>query len=195
MTFVYTTLSDRQLVNAAIGNDPRAVDELLRRFRGLIRYIGRQNCGLEGQDLEELEQIIFLKLMKDSAKGLRACRGSAFRHYVAAVARNAAIDLVRSKSAGDAAGDNEEAEDAPYLDEPPYRNAHVRELEAAIGEFLSQLRPKARQAFFMSYKLGSSQKDIAHHLGLSQVNAGVIVYRSRKALAVYLENRFGKRCF
>jgi len=67
----------------------------------------------------------------------------------------------------------------------PARTAMNREALAAVGRALAQL-PQNQCAALELKSLGHSLKDIAEMLGVTPSNAGVLVHRARKALALRL---------
>ncbi|MCE9567687.1 MAG: RNA polymerase sigma factor [Planctomycetes bacterium] len=64
----------------------------------------------------------------------------------------------------------------------PDQIAQHRELEERVRTALEKLPPMQRAAVELR-ALGMSKEDIAESLGISATNAGVLVYRGRKALA------------
>ncbi|MBA4190620.1 MAG: hypothetical protein C0467_21755 [Planctomycetaceae bacterium] len=73
----------------------------------------------------------------------------------------------------------------------PDQIAEHRELENRVREALQKLPPMQRAAVELR-ALGMSKEDIAESLGISPTNAGVLVYRGRKLLAVELQPILGK---
>jgi len=67
----------------------------------------------------------------------------------------------------------------------PDQVALQRELEEAVRAGLAQL-PQLQRAAVELRALGMSKEEIAESLGVSATNAGVLVFRGRKALAVAL---------
>jgi RNA polymerase sigma-70 factor (ECF subfamily) len=67
----------------------------------------------------------------------------------------------------------------------PTEDAIASELDAAIQRGLGRLSVMQRAAIELK-ALGHSLEDIADTLGLSSTNAGVLLHRARKALAVEL---------
>ncbi len=190
----YTTFSDRELVDSVIANDPRAMDELVHRFARLVRHIGRNSFGLSGADLDELEQSVSVHLLRRDLKGLRSWRGAEFKHYIAAITRNASIDILRRKDdPAESSLECQSADVSSFDASVPFKSTYLRQVEKAVADFVAQQPSTARQAFYLSCMSGRSQKEIAAQLGISQVNAGVIVHRTRRALNKHLEKQFGKR--
>jgi RNA polymerase sigma factor (sigma-70 family) len=72
----------------------------------------------------------------------------------------------------------------------PEQIAQGREMEAAVRAALQKLPPLQRAAVELR-ALGMSKEEIGEALGVSSSNAGVLVYRGRKALAVQLRLLFG----
>lgn len=67
----------------------------------------------------------------------------------------------------------------------PARTAMNREALAAVGRVLAQL-PQNQRAALELKSLGHSLKEIAEMVGVTPSNAGVLVHRARKALALRL---------
>ena len=74
----------------------------------------------------------------------------------------------------------------------PPEEAAASELEAAVGRGLARLSAMQRAGIELR-ALGHSVEEIADTLGLSATNAGVLLHRARKALAVELAAFIGRR--
>ena len=73
----------------------------------------------------------------------------------------------------------------------PDRIAENRELEAAVRAALQKL-PSLQRAAVELRALGMSKEEIAEALDVSATNAGVLVFRGRKALAEQLRSLLGE---
>lgn len=95
--------------------------------------------------------------------------------------RKPLLRLVRSDDAG---GEGVEDPHDPSAQSPELNLMH-QELLDAVSAGLSILPTQQRAALELK-SLGYSQKEIGDILGVTPANAGVLVYRARQSLAVYL---------
>ena len=97
------SMSDDDLLQAVLGKDDRAWQELLRRFRALIfRCIARVACryhALVGnEDINEIFSEVCLSFLRDDMRKLRAydpSRGSRLGSWLGLLAINATYDFLR----------------------------------------------------------------------------------------------------
>jgi RNA polymerase sigma factor (sigma-70 family) len=100
----------------------------------------------------------------------------------ARVRRKPLLRLVRTDERGEETG----SEDPPDRSAvAPELNLMHQELRDAVAAGLLTLPPQQRAALELK-SIGHTQQEIGDILGITPVNAGVLVYRARQALAAYL---------
>ncbi len=153
-------LDDRALLGRIHGGDESALEELLTRYWEPVVRVASQL--LDSWDsAEDVAQETFIRLWeRRETWGLDgSIRGLLFR-----IARNAAIDVRRQRSADERASAHvPEPADAGQPDDL----AEGQELEAAIAEALAALPERRREVFILVRHHGLTYKEVAEALDLS----------------------------
>ena len=173
-------MDERRLAEKLKARSRPALDQAVRRF---TPYVGTVICRtLSGraarEDVEELTADVFLALWEhapdlDPAQGLRP--------WLAAVARNQAVDFLRRlRSAAPL------PEDAPAPGGGPEDLLVRRDQAARLWEAVEELGEPDRTLFVRYYYEDASLKETALELGLSQTAAKQRLFRGRKKLKAML---------
>lgn len=173
-------MDERRLAEKLKARSRPALDQAVRRF---TPYVGTVICRtLSGraarEDVEELAADVFLALWEhapdlDPAQGLRP--------WLAAVARNQAVDFLRRlRSAAPL------PEDAPAPGGGPEDLLVRRDQAARLWEAVEELGEPDRTLFIRYYYEDASLKETALELGLSQTAAKQRLFRGRKKLKAML---------
>jgi RNA polymerase sigma factor (sigma-70 family) len=150
-----------------------ALESTLRRFAEEVRHIGR-GFGLAGDDVDELEQEVRLRLWKALGTGEKIDAAPA--SYVQRAARTAAIDLFRRKRA---------RREEPIPDVPgrePMIAASVEnrleggDLAAALDRALSEM-VSSRRGVVRMHLAGYPREEIADLMGWSEAKTRNLLYR------------------
>jgi RNA polymerase sigma-70 factor (ECF subfamily) len=141
-------------------------------------------------DLEAAHQETFLRVFSESARlaydGLRPFEG-----FLLAIARSAAVDILRS--AGKLSRSSIPLEDVPELGAlaselaSPEDAALEAELRALVGRFLSGLLPTERHFAELRFVERLSQERAGAELGLTRQEVRTREVRLKRALLEYLE--------
>ena len=165
------------LVRAAGDGDDAAFGELYRRHEGAVRRALSDHV----HDIErrrELVQECFyraysrLHLLRDPAR---------FRPWVLQIARNAAVDDLRSRSRARL----EPLDDDPIDDhdhDGPESTAELQVLAAAVRAGMAHLSPRDAAAISMVVHLGFGPAEVAAALDITYGNAKVVLHRARQRL-------------
>lgn len=158
-----------------------ALDQAIDRFTPyvsavILRALAGQACR---EDVEELCADVFVALWTHAGE-LDPDRG--IRPWLAAVARNKAVDWLRSFRPGVPI-----PEDAPDLSPGPEELAQRREQSARLWAAVNALEEPDRTLFVRYYYEGDKLKTIAAELCLSQTAAKQRLFRGRKALRAVLK--------
>jgi RNA polymerase sigma-70 factor, ECF subfamily len=162
------------LLPLVAAGDQGAMGQLVRRFEPLVRAIARRR-DQQGGSGDDLVQETMLRLWR-SAHRFDPRRGSE-PAFVAAVARNAAIDMARHRAIRAA---------VPTADigdlVPPTAPATEQVADAvAVREALVRLTPRQRELVHLAYFDHLTQQEIADRLGLP---LGTVKSRTFEALRV-----------
>ena len=173
-------MDERRLAEKLKARSRPALDQAVRRF---TPYVGTVICRtLSGraarEDVEELTADVFLALWEhapdlDPAQGLRP--------WLAAAARNRAVDFLRRQRSADP-----RPEDAPAPGGGPEDLLVRRDQAARLWEAVEELGEPDRPLFVRYYYEDASLKETALELGLSQTAAKQRLFRGRKKLKAML---------
>lgn len=173
-------MDERRLAEKLKARSRPALDQAVRR---LTPYVGAVICRtLSGraarEDVEELTADVFLALWEhapdlDPAQGLRP--------WLAAVARNRAVDFLRRQRTADPL-----PEDAPAPGGGPEDLIVRRDQAARLWAAVEAMGEPDRTLFFRYYYEEASLRDTAGELGLSLTAAKQRLFRGRKKLKAML---------
>ncbi|MHC4119468.1 MAG: RNA polymerase sigma factor [Planctomycetota bacterium] len=164
--------ADTTLVNAAIDGDADSFTELCRRYYPAMVAIAHAIIG-DRHLAEDAAQQAFAKAV---VKLPQLKRKSQFAGWLAAICRNAAKDMARSKErpAGNVdlsalAGDSDHDGAA-----------------AAVREALGKLSASAREVIFLRFYDGLSYEQVSAVLGISEQAINGRLRRAKRKMADYL---------
>jgi len=168
---------DGVAVDAAVGGDPDAYAELVRRHeRRVFRLCGR--FFRRAEDVEEVAQETFLTAWKNLG-GYRA--RAPFEHWLTRICLNCCYARLRKQRA------------TPTTVEIDGRNdpapGHDPAAGVEIERLLARLVPSDRFVLLLLDGEGWSVAEIAERLGWTRVNVKVRAHRARKRLRALLERR------
>jgi RNA polymerase sigma-70 factor (ECF subfamily) len=170
---------DDAAVLAAIGRGERASLRILYdRLSGLTLAVALRILGSRSE-AEEVVQDAFMDVWTRATR-YDPSRGSA-RTWVLSIARNRAIDRLRSRGVAARAvdGARAQAEVAPSPGATPLETAVERQARERIQAALLELPPEQRQVLELGYFEGFSQSEIADQL---REPLGTVKSRVRAAL-------------
>lgn len=170
-------MEEQSLARRLTTGSRSALEQAVRQFTPYVSAVILQTLSGRAarEDVEELASDVFLALWShagelDPAQGLRP--------WLAAVARNKAIDWLRTRRTEPIPLE----ESCPGAEEDPASLAERRELSALLWQTVDALPEPDRTLFFRYYYQGDKLKDIARELGLSQTAAKQRLFRGRRAL-------------
>ena len=154
-------MKDRDLIDALKCGEEGALQELMGRYSGLLRYVVRPILCDEG-DIEECLSDIYWKLWKnrdvfDFSKG-------SVTAWFTVVARNTALDRVRRKREDPEPLDT--IRDVPAVESPEEILLRKERLRALM-DVVNSLKEKERDLFYRKYYYCQSSRQIAAELGLT----------------------------
>ena len=168
---------DGELVAAVRAGDVGAFDELYREHVGAVRTVARSHVR-DADTVADIVQDTFARALQH----LDALRdGDRFRPWLLSIARNAAVDQLRSRTKVTAL-DTEQADAIVSLDASPDDVAELHELANQVQVCVTGLSSRDATAVTMVTQLGFSPAQVATALGVTTGAAKVIVHRARRRL-------------
>ena len=159
---IQSAAGDRDLVRRLQQRDPRALGELYDRY-GRLAFSLILRIVRDGGIAEDLVQETFLRVW-NRAQGCDAQRGS-IGPWLLAVARNRAIDYLRSAGGRERNALEFEETDHPALytdmEQDILSSDKARRVKAAV----EKLSPNQRQVIELAYFEGLSQTEMADRMG------------------------------
>jgi len=153
---------DTELAARLQSRDPQALAELYDRY-GRIAYALIVRVVRDGALAEDLVQETFLRVW-NRAQGFDAQRG-ALGPWLLAVARNRAIDYLRSSSGRERNAIELEEVDHPSLFIDMERDILASDRVRIIRAALEKLTPKQREVIELAYFEGLTQTEMAQRMG------------------------------
>ncbi len=189
--------SDGELISRIISGDPDAADVFVDRFGRFVLCILGRGLNLPAQDVEEVFQLVWLRLWEDDYRRLRQWRAEGeFKSYLAILVRRAAYDFLRSRSkegsldsAGDGSG-TPKPFDPETLEPAADQVALAAELRQAAQSALGRLRPRDRELITRRHIGEQSYKQIAEEMHLTLTNVGVALSRAEARLRAIMMERY-----
>lgn len=169
--------SDQELIDETLGGSHRAYELLMRRHEGLVYRIARSYAE-SAEAARDVSQNVFLK----AHRGLRSFGGrSAFRTWIARIARNEGLSHVRSerRRAG-----HLELTPANTPAEPARQEAELlgRERREALLAAIGRLNPRQARAIRLRYLEELSIREMAGILACSENHVKNILFRGLQEL-------------
>jgi RNA polymerase sigma-70 factor (ECF subfamily) len=153
---------DAEIVERLQRRDPQALAELYDRY-GRLAYSLIVRVVRDGAIAEDLVQETFLRVW-NRAQGFDAQRG-ALGPWLLAVARNRAIDYLRSASGRERNALELEEVDHPSLYTDMERDILASDKARVIRAALNKLAPNQREVIELAYFEGLTQTEMAQRMG------------------------------
>jgi RNA polymerase sigma-70 factor, ECF subfamily len=173
-----------------VDGDPRAFDELYEAMRGPI-ISGLRRWLKTDHQVDDAFQITIMKLHTSRA---RYRRGAPVLPWVLTIARNVAVDQLRSRVAQEQALDPDQAEAIP--DETGidrWSEEDEREVIAAVHDAIDTLPKGVRDVVRLHKIEGKAMAEVAALLGIREGAARVRAHRGYKSLAKQLTGFWSRR--
>jgi RNA polymerase sigma-70 factor (ECF subfamily) len=196
---VQAEASDFELVEASIGGDMSAFDELIRRHDGKV-FRAAQCIMKNREDAEDVMQEAFLNAFR---KLHQFQKKSKFSTWLVRITVNQALMKLRDRRKAIIFSLDEEPEDPNEThpreigewDHNPEQLYYASELQEALSDMLHSLRPNMRMAFLLRDMEGFSMEEIADTLGLTASSVKTCLFRARQQLrkrfSKYIEKKHG----
>jgi RNA polymerase sigma-70 factor, ECF subfamily len=185
---VVLTEIDRDLLERCLERKPRAWEDFVDRFMGLVIHVvihtaQARSLRLTPQDRDDLVSEVFLNILKDDFAILRRFRGqSSLATYLTVVARRTVVRALlqwRSQLAPAQGGVDERAANAIAAGVEPSEEIGNRE---EIERLLDELQESEARVVRMYHLEGRSYREISSAVGVPENSIGPILSRARSKL-------------
>ncbi|MDW8036808.1 MAG: sigma-70 family RNA polymerase sigma factor [Thermoguttaceae bacterium] len=176
---------DRNLLERCLKHKPRAWEDFVDRFLGLILHVIKHTAQARGirlsaEERDDLCGEVFLHLLQDDFAILRHFRGqSSLATYLTVVARRIVVRRMLAMQAQSTLGQSLPAAEPVASTSPPETAVVNRE---EVERLLSQLDGVEAQIVRMFHLEGKSYQEISQATGLSENSIGPILSRARAKL-------------
>jgi len=173
---------DRTLLQRCLARKPRAWDEFVNRFVGLVTHVIRhtaqcRSMRLSRQDIEDLTAEAFLTLIKDDFAVLRRFRGeSSLATYLTVVCRRIVVrELLKKKRPANL------AESLGDVADPGRSAMHEERISNRdeVERLLSHLQGSEADVVRMYHLEGKTYREISATVGVPENTIGPTLSRAR----------------
>jgi RNA polymerase sigma-70 factor, ECF subfamily len=184
---VVLTEIDRDLLERCLQRKPRAWEDFVDRFMGLVIHVVNhtamaRSLRLTSQDRDDLVSEVFLNVLKDDFAILRRFRGqSSLATYLTVVVRRIVVrQMLRLKSGVGTDGDPQRVATTVVdtSSEPSEQFAKREEIE----RLLEELQESEARVVRMYHLEGRSYREISSAVGVPENSIGPILSRARSKL-------------
>jgi RNA polymerase sigma-70 factor (ECF subfamily) len=175
---------DRNLLERCLKRKPRAWEDFVDRFLGLVLHVIKHTAQARGirlspQDRDDLCAEVFLHLLKDDFAILRHFRGQAsLATYLTVVARRIIVRRLLAMQSQSTLSQNLPSEPAASTPPPETRLANREEAQ----RLLSQLDGMEAEVIRLFHLEGKSYQEISQATGIPENSIGPILSRARAKL-------------
>lgn len=174
-------LKESDIAEILMKKDENGINELLRHYGPLIKYVIRpflKNSADREECLSETVMLIWNNIEKfDRDKG-------SFRRWVTVVARNAAVSFARKNKFK---GEFEElSEKIPSSEPTPEGALEIKERRKNLALAVTRLSEKEKVLFYRKYYYFQSNIQIAAEMGITEKAVEGRLYRLRNRLRAML---------
>jgi RNA polymerase sigma-70 factor (ECF subfamily) len=184
---------DRQLLDRCLGHQPKAWNDFVDRYMGLIYHVihhvaHARSVPLSDADVEDVAADIFLEIVDDDYKVLRAFQGnSSLPTYLTVIGRRVAIRSIlqrfREAELGHSTAHRAIMEDESRSEvEPIIAAEEVERMLAHLGEREAEV-VRLYHLKYLNYR------QIGKQLGIPENSIGPILAKARRSLKRIAEQR------
>ncbi len=173
---------DRNLVQRCLAHKPRAWEDFVDRFLGLVVHVinhsaQSRSIRLTTQDSEDLAAEVFLAIVQDDHAVLRRFRGeSSLATYLTVVARRVVVRELLKRRAPSRLGDHaDEAAEAEAKTDVVDRISNRDEVQ----RLLNGLQGEEADVVRMYHLEGKSYQEISSNTGMPENSVGPTLSRAR----------------
>jgi RNA polymerase sigma-70 factor (ECF subfamily) len=177
---------DRSLLQRCLARKPRAWEDFVDRFLGLVIHVVNHSATsrsmrLTAEDREDLVAAVFLAIVKDDLAVLRNFRGeSSLATYLTVIARRVVVpELLKQKSSARVAA-NGSVRTAEVADEDE-AEARFNDRDE-IERLLEELNGTEAEVVRMYHLEGKSYEEISSAVGVPMNSVGPTLSRARRKM-------------
>lgn len=176
---------DRNLLERCLARKPRAWEDFVDRFMGLVVHVINHTAQARGvrptpEDRDDLCAEVFLEIIKDDFSLLRHFRGqSSLATYLTVVARRIVIRAVCRRQNGSRPGGNGAAEQ--IADDRAGHEERISNQEE-VERLLAELQDTEAAIVRMYHLEGKSYQEISAATGMSENSIGPVLSRARNKM-------------
>lgn len=180
-------MEDGQIVDLYWQRSDRAIAETNQKYGRYCRTIARHICGTD-EDAEECVNDTWFRAWNSMPDQ----RPTVLSAFLGRITRSISIDRIKARNTlkrggGEAALALDELAECIPGGSDPERALEEKELEAAIGTFVSRLPAGEKKIFILRYWHLAPIPEIAEKLGFSQGKIKSSLFRTRRKLRTYLQ--------
>lgn len=176
---------DRNLLGRCLAHKPRAWEDFVDRFMGLVVHVVNHSAASHGlhissEDREDLIALVFVVLLKDDLAVLRRFRGeSSLATYLTVVARRVVVaELLKQVGTHRAEGQRQPVDD---LADPADAEQRLSDREE-IDHLLEELNEMEAAVVRMYHLEGKSYQEISDEAQLPINSIGPTLSRARRKM-------------
>lgn len=164
---------DNPILERVARQEPGAVDEMMKRFGGLVWSLARRTCP-DATEAEDAVQEIFVEIWRTAGRFDSSIAGEAT--FVAMIARRRLIDRTRRRTRRPQSVALQESTSDPT---PEDDRPEILEQAGVASEAFEQLRPEQQQVLRLAIHHGRSHEQIATTTGMP---LGTVKTHARRGL-------------
>ncbi len=173
---------DRQLLDRCLSGSPRAWEDFVDRFLGLVVHVAShtfqsRNLTIQSATRDDLVAEVFVEIIaNDYAVLKRFQRNCSLATYLTVISRRVIVRKLTSGHWGVASLQSDVAE-----------NGGARELDRfdnvdEVRELMTRLDPQEARVVRMYHLEGMSYQQISHEVGMSENSIGPVLTRARNKM-------------
>lgn len=179
---------DRNLLERCLQRKPRAWEDFVDRFMGLVVHVinhaaQARSLRLTPEDRDDLSSEVFLAIVADDFAILRRFRGqSSLATYLTVIARRIVVNsLVKRKSTAPLGEGKTHAVAQEATDTQPNPEQRIGDREQ-VEQLLEQLDDGESRIVRMYHLEGKTYQEIGQAVGMSENSIGPILSRARSKM-------------
>ena len=170
-------MRDQEIIRLLLERDERGIDELMKQYGSLIRYIIRPVVP-DSEDAKECLSDVTMRIWDKI--GLYDERKSGFSVWITAVTRNTALNFAKGLRRNPDSG--EIPQDTPSGGMTPEEEVIQRERQAKLEAAIRSLSGKDKILFYRRYYYMQSVKQISAETGMTLKSVESRLYRLKQRL-------------
>ena len=170
-------MRDQEIIRLLLERDERGIDELMKQYGSLIRYIIRPVVP-DSEDAKECLSDVTMRIWDKI--GLYDKRKSGFSVWITAVARNTALNFAKGLRRNPDSG--EIPQDTPSGGMTPEEEVIQRERQAKLEAAIRSLSGTDKILFYRRYYYMQSVKQISAETGMTLKSIESRLYRLKQRL-------------